>query len=197
MRSQPRVSARREYLLQSLVGIFLAEGFADVSTSGMAARLRCSKSTLYAIAPSKEQIVAAVVREFFRLATLRVETALEQDLLPRDQLAAYLEAIAGQLAPASAAFFADVDAFAPAREIYATNTRIAARRVQLLVRAANADAVEGPNAAFVGAVAGLVMEGINRGEIEATTGLDDSSAYRSLAGLIVAGLSTAVEGDDT
>ena len=195
MPSPYRASVRHEHLLRELVDIFLAEGFADVSLSGMAGRLHCSKSTLYAIAPSKEQMIVAVVREFFRVATVRVEASLVPALAPRDQLDAYLVAISHQLAPASAAFFADLSAFAPAREIYAMNTKIAAQRVQDLVRAAKFDEAKGPDAAFVGTVAGLVMEAIHRGEIEATTGFDDSYAYRALAELIVAGLSGPIEKD--
>jgi hypothetical protein len=54
--------------------------------------------------------------------------------------------------------------------------------VQALVR----EAAPGADAAFVGAVAGQVMESIHRGEIKAQTGLDDSAAYAALAALIVA-----------
>lgn len=45
------------------------------------------------------------------------------------RIGTYLEAISAELAPASSAFFADLDMFTPAREIYAHNTAIAARRV--------------------------------------------------------------------
>ena len=71
--SARRGAARREELLDGLIAVMLAEGFAGLSLDDLAARLQCSKSTLYAVAASKEQLIAAAVREFFRRATERVE----------------------------------------------------------------------------------------------------------------------------
>jgi AcrR family transcriptional regulator len=189
----PYGSARRRQLLVGLVNLFLAEGFLAFSVEDLALRLQCSKTTLYGVAPSKEQLITAVVRAFFRGATERIEARLEREPDPVRRIRSYLEAIAEELAPASAAFFADLDAFAPAREVYAQNTAIAARRVQDLVKAA-----ERPgrtlDAAFVGAVAGTVMEAIQRGEMKAVTSHSDAAAYRLLADLIVAGVIGAREG---
>ncbi|WUI02683.1 TetR/AcrR family transcriptional regulator [Spirillospora sp. NBC_00431] len=183
-----RAALRREALVDRLMDVFLDRGFAAMSVADLAAELRCSKSTLYSVAASREQIVVAVVRAFFRRATERVEAALEDaaGADPRARVGAYLRAISDQLAPASPAFFADLDAFAPAREIYKRNTRFAVRRVRELVREASPGDDAGPDAAFAGAVAGQVMESIHRGEIKAQTGLDDSAAYAALASLIVA-----------
>ncbi|TYB42275.1 TetR/AcrR family transcriptional regulator [Actinomadura chibensis] len=182
-----RAARRRDDLVDRLMEVFLDRGFADLSVAELAAVLRCSKSTLYAVAASREQIIVAVVRAFFRRATERVEAVLDASADPRERVGAYLRAISAELAPASPAFFADLDAFAPAREIYKRNTRYAVRRVRGLVREAFPDgAGAAADAAFVGAVAGQVMEAIHRGEIEAETGLDDSAAYAALASLIVA-----------
>ncbi|QXJ26325.1 TetR/AcrR family transcriptional regulator [Actinomadura graeca] len=179
-----RAERRREDLVERLIEVFLDRGFAGLSVAELAAVLHCSKSTLYAVAPSREQIIVTVVRAFFRRATARVEAALDGGADPRDRVGAYLRAISDALAPASPAFFADLDAFAPAREIYQRNTAFAVRRVQGLVT--EADPGGDADAAFVGAVAGQVMESIHRGEIKARTGLDDSAAYAALASLIVA-----------
>lgn len=178
-------TVRTSSLLDELVPVVLAEGFLQLSMADVARRLRCSKSTLYGIAASKEQLFVTVVRTFFRGATERVERAVAEAPVSADRIGVYLGAISVELAPASSQFFADVDAFGPAREIYRDNTRAAARRVQELVQ----DAAPAADAAFVGAVAGQVMESIHRGDIRVATGLDDSAAYRSLAELIVAGLS--------
>jgi AcrR family transcriptional regulator len=185
---RPARPVRHEELLHELVELFLAEGFIELSLADLARRLRCSKTTLYAVAPSKEQIVVAVVRTFFRRSTERVEASLDAGGTPVERLEAYLLGISRELAPASPAFFADVDVFAPAREIYTRNTQIAAARVQQLVRDCGPSG-GGVDPTFLGVVAGQVMESINRGRIEAETGLDDSAAYRALADLIVAGVS--------
>ncbi|WP_242889707.1 TetR/AcrR family transcriptional regulator [Actinomadura litoris] len=176
-----RAERRRADLVDRLIELFLDRGFAGLSVAELAAALRCSKSTLYTVAASREQIIVTAVRAFFRRATEEVEAAVDASADPRERVGVYLRAISTALAPASPAFFADLDAFAPAREIYQRNTGHAVRRVQALVDEAVAD-----DAAFVGAVAGQVMESIHRGEIKARTGLDDSSAYAALASLIVA-----------
>jgi len=179
-------------VLDELLELFLAEGFLAFGVAELAARLRCSKSTLYAVAPSKEQIIVAVVRAWFRHSTARIEQRLDASR-GADRIAAYLEAISDELSPATPAFFADLDAFAPAREIYRQNTHIAAGRVQQLVREAHVEGGPGVDATFVGVVAGQVMESIQRGELAASTGLDDSAAYRALADLIVAGIAGRTE----
>ncbi len=185
-----RHSARRDELRSGLIEIFLAEGFANFSVEDLAVRLQCSKSTLYAVAPSKEQLITAVVRAFFRRATERVEARLGAEDDPIDRIGVYLDAIAAELAPASAAFYAHLDAFAPAREIYSQNTAIAAARVQDLVR--DAEQPGRPvDAGFIGAVAAQVMESIQQGQMQALTSLDDAAAYRALRVLIVAGVAGA------
>jgi AcrR family transcriptional regulator len=185
MRQDGQVSGRAADLRDALIDIVLAEGFADLQMSDLAARLSCSKSTLYAIAPSKEQLIVSIVRTFFRRATERVEAAVDPAAPANERIHAYLTAVAAELAPASPRFFADLERFAPAGDIYRQNTQLAAARVQELV----VEAAPGTDAAFLAAVARLVMESIHRGDVSRSTGLDDSAAYRSLAGLVLAGLS--------
>ena len=184
--SRGRGESARQALVEDLIALYLAEGFLRFGMADLAARLRCSKSTLYAIAGSKERIIVTAVRAFFRRATERVEDAIVGQEDSPQAVSVYLEAIAAQLRPASPRFFADLDAFEPAGEIYRQNTQDAARRVQRLVRAI--DDAPGPlTSVFAGAVAGQLMEAIHRGEIEALTGLDDASAYHQLAALLTAG----------
>lgn len=168
--------------------VFLADGFLGFSIGDLAARLRCSKSTVYSIAPSKEQIVTTVVRAFFRRSTERVEARVGTGT-PAQRIGAYLDAISVELKPASPSFFADLEAFPPAKDLYRHNTEIAAARVQqLMTESLGANAAAALDARFVATVAGETMELIQRGQIEAATGLDDSAAYRALADLIVAGM---------
>jgi AcrR family transcriptional regulator len=184
-----RTQARREELLDQLVALVLAEGFAVVTLDELARRLHCSKSTLYGIAASKEQLVVAAVKRFFQRATAAVEGRVAGPADHREQISAYLLAVAEQLQPASPTFFADVAAFVPAREIYERNTRSAAARVQQLVsEGVAAGTVRPVHASFVGAAVASVMAAIHRGDITAATGLDDAAAYRELATLVVAGV---------
>jgi len=187
VRSARRPSPRLESVLDGLIDLFLAEGFLEFTIEDLAVRLHCSKSTLYAIASSKEQLIVAVVRALFRRATERVERRVADEDDPARRISTYLRAISDELSPGTSRFFGDVETFAPARELYSQNTAIAARRVQDLVH----DAVppgRRVNAQFIGAVAAQVMESINRGEMAALTSLDDSASYRALADLILSGV---------
>jgi len=185
----PRVQQRRAELLDALVALVLAEGFATLTLDDLARRLRCSKSTLYGIAASKEQLVVAAVKRFFQRATAAVEGRAAATGDHRARIGGYLLAVAEQLQPGSAQFFTDVAAFAPAREIYDRNTRAAAGRLQQLVAAGVAAGDLRPvDASFVGAAVAQVMNAISAGQITAATGLDDAAAYRELADLVVAGI---------
>lgn len=179
---------KQEELIERLIDVFLREGFMELSIDDMARRLRCSKTTIYGVAESKQQVIAVVVRGFFRRATDRVEEQIERvDAASTDRIRAYLMAIAAELAPASPEFFADLDAYAPTREIYLENTRIAGERLKAIILEC-VPAASQSEALFIGSVAAGVMTAIHRGEIEAVAGLDDSAAYRALARLIVAGV---------
>jgi AcrR family transcriptional regulator len=185
-----RGAARHEQLLSQLVEVLLTEGFAHLTLDDLAARLHCSKRTLYALADSKEQLVRAAVVHFFRTATSRVEAALAAPTEPAERLVAYLRAVAAELAPASAQFFDDVAAFPPAAEVYERNTRAAANRVQQLIREGVAvGAFREVDAAFAADVITSVMVRIQQRQVAASTGLDDAAAYEQLSGLLLRGLS--------
>src|ERR1700710_2923364 len=92
-----RGSARREKLLDELVTLVLAEGFGAFTLDELARRLHCSKSTLYGLAASKEQLVVAVVKRFFQRATAAVEEAAAVPADHRDRISAYLLAVSEQL----------------------------------------------------------------------------------------------------
>lgn len=188
---RPRTRRTREALLDELVGVFLAEGFRHLGVADLAARLRCSRSTLYAVAPSKEQLVLAAVRHFFRRATERIEPAVRAETDPGRRLGAYLAAVARELAPASAAFRADLAGHPPADEVYRANTERAARRVQELVDdGVRAGRMRPVDARFVGAAVAEVMTGIQRGVLQERTGLGDAAAYAALADLVTRGVGT-------
>lgn len=184
-----QVTARRVALFDGLVALLLEEGFGHLTLDDLAARLRCSKRTLYMLAGSKEQLVRAAVVHFFRGATERVEAAVALQVDPAARVDAYLRAVATELAPASARFFDDVAAFPPAAEVYGRNTRAAARRVQeLVVEGVGSGAFRDVHPGFVADVVTAVMARIQQRSLAASTGLDDAAAYAQLADLLLLGL---------
>lgn len=181
---------RRTELFDELVELFLAEGFAHLTLDAIAARLRCSKSTLYTLAGSKEQLVTAATVHFFKRATASVEAEVTATIGSLERIAAYLTAVGAALAVASDRFMTDLDAFTPAREVYERNTRIAARRVQELIDEGVATGeFRGVHAAFAADLAATMMVRIQQGGVRTTTGLDDAAAYRELAAILTHGIS--------
>ena len=181
---------RRTELFDALVALLLAEGFAHLTLDDIAARLRCSKSTLYTLAASKEQLVQAATVHFFRSATEFVEARVAATTGARDRIAAYLSAVGEALDPATEQFMADLDGFAPARAVYEQNTGIAARRVQeLIAEGVAAGDFRDVHAAFAADLVAAAMVRIQQRVVRRTTGLDDADAYRELAAILTAGIS--------
>ena len=185
------LTRRQAELLDQLEELFLTEGFAAFTLDDLALRLHCSKSTLYTLAGSKEQLALRVIRHFFRKATAAVEaqTAGEDD--PGQRVTAYLVAVARALAPAGPEFRRDLDRFGPGREVYEQNTAAAADRVRELI----ADGValgrfRDVHAGLVADTVTTLMLRIGRGDTARATGLDDATAYRELAALLLHGIIT-------
>ena len=189
--SRPAFATRRRTeLFDALVALLLAEGFAHLTLEDIAARLRCSKSTLYTLAASKEQLVQAATVHFFRTATDLVEARGAAATGARNRIVAYLSAVGVALDPASDQFMADLDEFAPARAVYEQNTRIAAGRVQeLIADGVAAGDFRDVHAAFAADLVATVMVRIQQRLVRRNTGLDDAEAYRELAAILTAGIS--------
>lgn len=180
---------RQSDLFDELLALILAEGFAHLGIADLAARLHCSKSTLYTLADSKEQLVTRTVTHFFRTATERVEAQVSGADDARAAVLTYLTTVGDALTPASEKFMTDLNAFTPTRELYAQNTAAAARRVrELIVAGVTAGEFRDVDAAFAGDLAATMMSRIQRREVAATTGLDDAHAYRQLASILMHGI---------
>lgn len=58
-------TARRLELWQQLGALFLREGFRNLTIGDLAARLSCSRRTLYSLAESRDELVRGVVEQLF------------------------------------------------------------------------------------------------------------------------------------
>jgi AcrR family transcriptional regulator len=189
--SPARRTARQTDLLMRMVALMAAEGFASFTLDDLSERLRCSKTTLYQLAGSKQELVREAVKHYFREAAEAVEKQVADTSAPSDRVVAYLNAVAEQLRPLSRQFLDDMAHFEPAREVYEANTRHAAGRIrQLITEGVAVGAFRDVDAAFVGEVVAAAMQEIQRGEVTARTGLSDSDAYAELASLIVHAVSS-------
>jgi AcrR family transcriptional regulator len=184
-----RRTARQSDLLQRLVALLAAEGFADFTLDELAERLSCSKTTLYALASSKHELVVEAVKEYFRGAARTVEASVAAAPDPAARVTAYLEAVATQLRPLSRQFMDDLARFAPANEVYRRNTAAAADRIRELIAAGvEAGAFRPVHAAFAGEMVAATMFEVQRGEMFARLELTDAEAYAELAAFVLRAL---------
>jgi len=180
---------RHEDLVQRLQDLILAEGFAGLTVDIMAARLQCSKSTLYAVASSKESLVTKVLKQFFRIAADRVEQRVHDVSNPAERIAVYLGAVGAEMRRMSPGCYTDMVSHDATRGIYEVNSAAAARRVREFIQAGvEAQAFRRVHAQFVGEAVSLLIEGIQHGELLARTHLSSGDAFTELGDLVLAAL---------
>ncbi|MDT9595298.1 TetR/AcrR family transcriptional regulator [Nocardioides zeae] len=185
-----RRTPHQQELLDRLVDLCEAEGFADFTLDALTARLGCSKTTLYALAGSKIELAAAIVRASFQRATAAVEERLAGvDGGAAARVEAYLLAVAERLQSLSAQFLADTAAYPLTAEVYRRNTEAAADRIRALVSEGVASGeLRQVHAAFVGEMVAATMFEIQRGRMFERLELGDGEAYAELAAFVVAAL---------
>lgn len=182
-------TARQLALLAELEELFLTKGFVEFTLEDLAAALSCSKSTLYALAPSKEQLAVRVVRQFFKGAADTIEQRVAALPDARERIGGYLDGVSRELHRASAAFMNDIARFPPARAEYERNSRAAAERIRSFIAAGVADGVfREVHARLVAELVSVLIEGIQTGVVGERTGVTDAEAFSALADLLLGGL---------
>jgi AcrR family transcriptional regulator len=195
-RRQP--TARQRALLAELEALFLAEGFIAFTLDELAARMHCSKSTLYALAPSKEQLAVKVVAHFFKGAAGQIEGRIADIADAREVIGEYLAGVSEYLNRASPKFMADINEFAPARATYELNSRAAAGRIREFIAKGVADGVfRDGHASLIAEMAGVLIEAIQTGVVGSRTGVSDAEAFTALAELLLGGLAVTREHEES
>jgi AcrR family transcriptional regulator len=111
-----RLTQRQRELLDQMEQI-IAHGFAELTMAELAARLNCSLRTLYALAPSRDELVLMVVdRKLWRIGR-RARAAISDDLAPLDAVRAYLEAATVAVSGWSEPFARDLAAVPAAQQL--------------------------------------------------------------------------------
>ncbi|MDY7105979.1 MAG: TetR/AcrR family transcriptional regulator [Actinomycetota bacterium] len=120
-----RLRPRQREILDQLDTIFVDEGFAGLTIQQLAARLRCSRRTLYELAPSKDELVLFVIdRRLRRTGHLAAEVLRTVDD-PAERLTAYVLTGTSRLRRASIRFREDVARFPAAQRVMAAHHRYA------------------------------------------------------------------------
>ncbi len=182
-------SSRRDDLLESVSKLFLAEGFTSMSVDELTRRLQCSKSTLYALAPTKEQLVLTVTRRFFKNATTEIEDRIRGVSDPAERIAVYLKCVGAAMSTQSAAFYRDMVSFQPTSEIYELNSAAAAGRVrEIIEEGVRSGRFREIDPHFAGHLIAWAIEGIQSGRLQSGSDAETGHAFSQLGELILNGL---------
>ena len=188
-RSLPPPSRRGAELLDALEHMVLGEGFARLSVSEIAARLSCSKRTLYELATSKRELVLCVLDHFFRRIRFDAARASDDTADTEQRIYAYLRVGVRAAERLSQATITDIHGWPPARELWREHVRL---RVDGLSRIIEGGIREGVFRDIPPAfVAEMVFASINRlrePDFYDSTDLTISEAFDELYGMLVAAL---------
>ena len=111
------LTTRQRELLDDLQRLAFADGFAHLTMAALATRQRCSLRTLYALAPSRDELVLiAVDRNLWRVGQ-SARTAIGSAASAVEALRAYLRAATVAVGERSAAFARDLAAVPAARTL--------------------------------------------------------------------------------
>lgn len=158
--AESQLSARQQGLLDELEAKLIRDGLGDLTMAEMAASVGCSLRTLYAIAPSKDELLLVLAdRGLHRIGRAAIE-ALDPEMPALEALRTYLRIANEAVRPQTLTLSADVARVAGvSRVIDAHETYLSAIAQSLLDRAVAEGQIEPVDTAAVAHVlAGLGRE---------------------------------------
>lgn len=183
------LSPRLQRLIDNLEGLFFEEGFLQFRTEDLARRLRCSKQTLYALAPSREELFELIIERF--LSRIRAEGRVAAEEAPDwvSAVARYLNIAVRNTRHASAQFVRDLSRFDPGRRRLQRHQRLRINGLEVIVAAGTKEGAFGEIHSKL--VADFMIHAVARmsdPNFLASCGLTMSQAYAELYQLFIYGL---------
>jgi AcrR family transcriptional regulator len=111
-------SSRQEQVLDVVETVFLREGIRGVRIGELAAEAACSRSTLYEIAPSREELLLLVLDRMLRRIMRRGAEAIDAAHDPVDRVRAMLTSGALDFATLGPQFLEAVQQHPPSRRLF-------------------------------------------------------------------------------
>jgi len=133
---------------------FLREGLRPIRIGQLAAEARCSRSTLYELAPSKEELLLLVLERIMRRIERRGSDAIQRQREPVEQIRAMFNSGALDFAPLGATFMEAVQDYPPARWLFEEHLESARNVLEGLIE----DAIN--RRQFRPVNAGVIAEGL-------------------------------------
>lgn len=128
-----RLSPRLKAILEDLDALFVEEGFAQFTVGDLAARLKCSRRTLYELAPTKDELVLVVLDRRMRRTGAIAAEALTSITDPAERLDAFMLAGSSQLKRTTIHFREDIARFPAGQRLIAEHYRYATALIAELI----------------------------------------------------------------
>jgi AcrR family transcriptional regulator len=180
--SLPRQATRRQSeLLARLADLFRSEGFRHLTVDEIAGRLRCSKTSLYRLAPTKGDLVVKAMLWH----QSQVEAWLDSELLDAksasERLRRFVDCVRHLGERVSPSLIEDVATFAPTRQAWEQmGTRLTARLSGIVAAGIDTREFEPVSPIFVGFLIAYVSDAIRGGLASQVTGRPRDHLYDDL-----------------
>ncbi len=153
---EERLTERQREVLRQLDAMF-RDGFAELTMAEIAARVGCSLRTLYALAPSRDELVLMVVdRQLWRIGGT-AQRVIGDDLAPLAALRAYLRAAHVAVSRSSDAWSRDIGTVPAVRALVDSHNQYLVDVTRILLDSAvdRGDIADVDTAAVARVLAGL------------------------------------------
>lgn len=182
---------RREELLDGVMAIISAQGFAGTRVADIARELNCSGSTLYKIAPNKDSLVVLAIGRWGEQTLEYCEARAQKGAAASDAARNFWRAAAERVRPMSHAFRVDMERFESSRIAYlAVSHRFIDRFVQLLDDAVAAGEIAPVSTRFMATALRQMAMLVRDEQLLTESGITAEQAMLQLDQMIWSGLRT-------
>jgi AcrR family transcriptional regulator len=180
---------RGRELLDAIEQIIVEEGFASLTVGDLAARLKCSRSTLYSLAPSKDELVLVVVdRRLRRIGRIKRQR-LDELTDPAEKLQMVIASEHLHVQRTSLRFSEDVARTPAVQRLIADHLRYGVAQLRdVIEEGIAAGRFRLVHSRIVAEVIDVGLERIQRPEVLRETGLEFDAAATELIELLLSGL---------
>lgn len=191
-------TARQQAVLADLEGIFLRYGFRRLTIQELAARLRCSRRTLYELAPSKDELVLLVVDRLLQRTGREAMAKAHALDNPIERVHAYISTASNSLHRETEAFSVDVAAEPAVHRLFQDHYHFATSVVARLIQdGIDRGQLRGVNPQLVAEVLYAGLDRLQEPAVLRLTRLNNAKAIQQLFDLLVYGLAQSALGQQT
>jgi AcrR family transcriptional regulator len=185
----PLPSQRLQRVLVEVEALFLAEGFMQWNTTDIAERVKCSKTSLYQLAPTRDGLVQLIVDRYLSDMRMQGRRAAEEAGGWNEAVRAFLDAAVSGLRRSSQAFLRDLSALPTTRERVREHQRQRMSDIEHLLRAGiKAGAFHGFHPRVLSEMLFATIGRLTEPDVMAAIGLSASEAFKEAYAIFEEGI---------